>query len=120
MSYVRSREGEVFPTTKRGDTFDASSTKIGVVTLIAKADTIEEICDYIIVKRKNYNLPSVVAVKDVLDNAKRANIDLKEHFRLLFKMQKDIEYVKLGILVLEDNQIKIVAEYDEEGKANLI
>lgn len=76
--------------------------------IIAKADTIEELCDVVVVKYNYKNLPTVV---ETMKNSKMQIINA-------LKDNGNVEWIKLGIYT--DKGLIYVAKMNEKGELELL
>ena len=127
MKYVRTKDGRIFKVDDRTVDFvpctigEEVEGEIGVyraVEVIAQAETIEELCDYLIIKYKGHE-PQIQKCSELVKCMKLNNVGWNEHFKWLKEKYKDnLEYAKLAILT--EWGLKFVAKINEEGELDLL
>ena len=86
--------------------------------VLNQSDTIEELCDMLVVKYKN-DLPRPQLISELKKSMELVNITWEEHFSWLFKrFKKKLEWVKLAVYT--DKGLIYVAKMNGKGKSELL
>lgn len=87
--------------------------------IIQQADTIEELCDELVIKYKNEEKPRYIDMSKLLEACKNVGLTFREHVKWLFAYYKDrLEICKLAIRT--DKGLIYVAKMNEKGELELL
>ena len=118
MKYIRTKDGRIIKLLDKLINEVDLWVVGGKNNILKQADTIEELCDYLVVKYKNHE-PQIQKCSELVKCMKLNGVGWKEHFAWLKEKYKDkLEYVKLGILT--DKGLIYVAKMNDKGELELL
>ena len=120
MKYIRTKDGRIG---RRCGTTEVSIKgifySIGKVDIIKQADTIEELCDELVVKYKKEEKPRFIHIVELLKTCKDINVVFRNYVEWLFDNYKDqLEICNLAIWT--DKGLIYVAKLNDKGEWELL
>lgn len=128
MKYVRTKDGTIYQVydkvfeykgDKRYQLAD-SRFEISLNTIVKEANTIEELCDELVIKYKNEEKPRYVDMTELLKTCKNIGVAFRKHIKWLFAHYKDqLELCRLAIWT-DDGLTYVTKPMTKEGKVELL
>ena len=111
MNYIRTKDMIL-----TAEDYDAY---FNAVVIVKQADTIEELCDELVIKYKNEEKPRCVNMNELMKSCDSIGVAFREHINWLFEHYKDqLKICKLAIWT--DRGLIYVAKMNNKGELELL
>ena len=119
MKYIRTKD-EIFDETEHRHTIKNGKVSImGVFYEFKQADTIEELCDELVVKYKNEKKPRYIDMTELLKTCKNIGVAFRKHINWLFDNYKDQLEICNGA-IWTDKGLIYKAKMNDKGELELL